>query len=247
MENPLYKLHLLLEQAHKESTRSHFHAQESLSFKETWSKVLDIDPNDNIAFMNAMSSVFKLLATSKEYIEKDERLNKPRNIDFLNKVGEAFSSLNFDSDMKHFRQYVKEETIMALSLLSDHIHLAYNLNESVLTVEEVNDLINEIDNLIDKITNSNLSEQVTLILFKNLSLIRTSLNHYKVSGIKGVEEALEQALGSILLNKKTLLPVVEDENVQGVFGIISKINSVLSVGVAVKELVAPLVDLITSK
>lgn len=52
-----------------------------------------------------------------------------------------------------------------------------------------------------------------------------------------MKSALKQTIGSLFVNNKIITPVVHGKNVKGVFNIIDKMNIVLSIGVAIKDLI----------
>ncbi|MDG1570096.1 MULTISPECIES: hypothetical protein [Bacillus cereus group] len=241
MENPASKLHTLLNEAYNDCRKASSH---NTSYRETWAKVFGIDPDDRTALLSSMNSTFQLFLTTKDYILKHDRLNNERNLKFLSNIENALSSMNFEGDMSRFKTYMDSETLTALSFISDHMGFIYDLHESKIDAEEITDLITEINNLVENITSSNLPGDVKSLLFKNLDLIRASLISYKISGVEGMKTALEQTIGSLFMNNEVITPVAQDENVKGIFNIIDKMNTVLSTGVAVKDLVGPIIGLL---
>ncbi|MEM5623729.1 hypothetical protein AAHB56_30925 [Bacillus thuringiensis] len=188
--------------------------------------------------------MLNLFQTTKEYIKNNERLNTTKNLNFLRSIEKALYSINFDGNMSSFTQHLDKETLTALYYMGENMNFIYDLNETTIDSEEINSLVNEVNELIDNITTANLPEEVKTILFTNLNNIRTSLISYKVSGIEGMKTALEQTIGSLFMNNEVITPVAQDENVKGVFNIIDKMNTVLSTGVAVKDLVGPIMGLL---
>ncbi|HDR4482487.1 TPA: hypothetical protein QCQ09_004127 [Bacillus cereus] len=244
MENPANKLHTLLNEAYNQCTRTVDFSGPYAPYKETWAKVFGIDPNDRTALLSSMNSTFQLFLTTKESIINHDLLNNERNLKFLSNIENALSSMNFEGSMKQFQTHMDSETLTALSFISDHMNFIYDLHESKIDSEEINELINEIDNLVENITSSNLPEDVKTILFKNLNSIRHSLISYRISGVDGMKAALEQTIGSMFVNNEVIIPVAQDENVRGVFNIIDKMNTVLSTGVAIKDLLGPIMGLL---
>ncbi|UBR28714.1 hypothetical protein LCG60_19035 [Bacillus sp. SD-4] len=241
MENPASKLHTLLTEAYDDCKGV---SSYNTDFRVTWAKVFGIDPNDSTALLSSMNSTFQLFLTTKEYIMQHDRLNNERNLKFLYNIENALSSMNFEGDMSHFMSFINSETLTALSFIGDHMSFIYDLHESKIDTQEISDLISEIDTLVENITASNLPEDIKSLLFKNLDSIRSSLISYKISGIEGMKTALEQTIGSLFMNNEIITPVAQDENVKGIFNIIDKMNTVLSTGVAVKDLVGPIIGLL---
>ncbi|MCR6850420.1 hypothetical protein [Bacillus sp. IBL03825] len=241
MENPAIKLHILLSDAYTDCKDL---ASYNTSFKETWTKVFEIDPNDRTALLSSINSMFQLFLSTKEYIMQHNRLNNERNLKFLRNIENALSSMNFEGDMGHFKSFIDSETLTALSFIGEHMGFIYDLHESKIDAKEISDLINEINALVENITSSSLPEEVKALFFKNLDSIRHSLISYKISGIEGMKTALEQTIGSLFMNNEIITPVAQDDNVKGIFNIIDKMNTILSTGVAVKDLVGPIIGLL---
>ncbi|EDX70168.1 hypothetical protein BC059799_1144 [Bacillus cereus NVH0597-99] len=244
MENPASKLHTLLSEVYTECARTSDFSGPYAPYKETWANVFGIDPDDRTALLASMNSTFQLFLTTKQSVLSHELLNNERNLKFLSNIENALSSMNFEGSMKKFETHMNSETLTALSFISDHMNFIYKFHESKLDSEEINKLINEIDNLVENITSSNLPEDVKTILFKNLDAIRHSLITYKFSGIEGMKDALGQTIGSMFVNNEVITPVAQDENVRGVFNIIDKMNTILSTGVSIKDLLGPIMGLL---
>ncbi|EEM02477.1 hypothetical protein [Bacillus pseudomycoides] len=240
MENPAYKLHNLLEKAYKECE-----AYDSTpKFRSTWAKVFEINPDDTSALLTSVNSLLSLFLTTQEYIKNNDKLNNDRNLKFLKRIEQSLSSLNIDGTMSTFKSYMNSETLTALSFISEHMSFVYDFHESVINAEEIGNLVSEIDKLVENITLSDLPEDIKSLLFKNLHTIRSSLISYKISGIDGMKTALEQTIGSLFMNNEVITPVAQDDNVKGIFNIIDKVNSILSTGVAAKDLIGPIFSLL---
>ncbi|PGE86636.1 hypothetical protein COF01_15400 [Bacillus pseudomycoides] len=240
MENPAYKLHNLLEKAYKECE-----AYDSTpDFRSTWAKVFEINPDDTSALLTSVNSLLSLFLTTQEYIKNNDKLNNDRNLKFLKRIERSLSSLNIDGTMSTFKSYMNSETLTALSFISEHMSFVYDFHESVINAEEISNLVSEIDKLVENITLSDLPEDIKSLLFKNLHTIRSSLISYKISGIDGMKTALEQTIGSLFMNNEVITPVAQDDNVKGIFNIIDKVNSILSTGVAAKDLIGPIFSLL---
>ncbi|PFE03799.1 hypothetical protein CN288_12540 [Bacillus sp. AFS023182] len=244
MENPALKLHVLLRQARHYCTNNNGN---HTPFRNTWSTVFQVDAEDISSLINSMHSMLSLVASTREYIEKNEKLYNEKNLNFLNRIESALSPMNFEGNMNHFLNYIDNETLTALSYMGDNMNFVYDFQEDPIDEEEINNLIDEINNLIDSITYSTLPEDVKSLLFNNLNSIRTSLFNYRISGIEGMKTALGQTIGSLFINNEAISPVVEDENVKGVFKIVDRMNSILSIGVAAKDLIGPVVGFLLNK
>ncbi|MFJ5564810.1 hypothetical protein [Lysinibacillus xylanilyticus] len=240
MENPAYKLHSILSDAYSRCGMD----GSSRNFSKTWANVFDIDEQDISALLNSINSLLNLVIKTKEYIQNNEFLNDEMNNRFLREIELSLSELNFDGSMRTFKSNINSETLTALKYIAKHMDLIYKFDNQNINDQDIKNLIREIDELIESITQSSLQEEVKLLLFKNLNLIREALFTYKISGAEGIQTALEQTIGSLFINNKSVIQVSKDENVKGLFNIIDKLNSILSTGVSIKDLLGPVFSLL---
>ncbi|MFJ7888419.1 hypothetical protein ACIQYL_10045 [Lysinibacillus xylanilyticus] len=241
MENPAYKLHAILNDAY---SRCSGVSGGNIKFKTTWSKVFEIDEQDTSALLNSINTLLNLVIKTKEFIQNNAILNDELNNKFIRNIEHSLSELNFEGNMISFKNYINSETLTALNYIAKHMDLIYKFENQNVNEEDVKNLIKEIDELIESITQSSLQEEVKLLLFKNLNTIRESLFTYNINGAEGIKTALEQTIGSLFINNKSIVQVSNDENVKGLFNIIDKLNSILSTGVAIKDLLGPVFSLL---
>ncbi|PGQ44350.1 MULTISPECIES: hypothetical protein [Bacillus cereus group] len=240
MENPALKLHSILNQVYTECSSYHSPPK----FEKTWGKIFELDPKDLSNILTSLNALFNLFHETKQYIVNHEKLNIDENLGYLNRIQRAIFSLDFEGSMSGFMSNMDKETLMALFFIGKQVDLVYALNESNINGEEISNLIQDVDMLTESIINSTLPKDVISLLIKNLDLIRSSLTSYKIFGTEGMKNALEQTIGSLFVNNEVITPVAQDENIKGVFNIIDKMNTVLSTGVAIKDLLGPIMGLL---
>ncbi|MFT9817507.1 hypothetical protein [Lysinibacillus sp. NPDC056185] len=238
LSNPALNLYHLVEKTYRQSYPNN-------SYKTSWSITFELTEdlnspaNNKIALIESINSMLKLYVDTKKLIEQNSRLNTERNKKYLNIIGDAISKIDIDGDMSHFFDTLNEERLEAFSFLAESIGYHYELNEATINSEEVDKLIAEVDDLITAIDESNLPDDAKFILVQNLHNIRESLFICKYSGVDALKPALEQSLGSLYLNHQQLEPISNEENFSRFFQVLERVNTLCSVGIAVKELALP--------
>lgn len=244
MINPALNLHTLLDEAYNNSVSSD-------EYQGTWMKVFNIvDKNyddtfsflyeeEKIALMDSISSMLGLYNETKSLVEKNPKLNSEKNQKHLSTIGKALYAIDFEGTMAHFHRTIDQETLTALSYIADTIGLVFDINEGSINSDEVDKLIAEVDDLISAIDESNLPNDAKFILVQNLHNIRKSLFECKFLGIDALIPALEQSLGSLYFNHQHLEPISNEENFSRFFRVLERVNTLCSVGTAVKELALP--------
>jgi hypothetical protein len=71
-------------------------------------------------------------------------------------------------------------------------------DEADLGIEQVGELSRELDDLLGRVESAELSPYVLAYVTKQLRLLQTALRWYKVRGVKGVHEGLEQVAGAAI-------------------------------------------------
>jgi hypothetical protein len=237
-ENPAAKLHTLLDSAKKKGNQN---------FRFTWANVFDIEQNDTSALLEKYNSLLNLYFSTKKIITENERLNNEKNIKYINLIGQALGLINFNNNTSQFISILTPEVMTALYYLSENISFIYDLPDSLISDDQLKEILEEVEELIFNITDSNLPPDVKQILVNNLYNIKESLHSYFITGIDGVRESLERSIGSTVMNNQVIAPEVENENVKGFFNVMLKINEIVSTLNGAKELIAPLTKFFLNK
>lgn len=233
MENPALKLHTILEGI--------LSFEGNHDIKDALSSTFKIPINGTNELINHLYYTQKLLDETILLVEQYERLNNAKNQKALHNIQQAFSSLDFNYTVYHFKISISEATLVALSYIADSIDDHFNFSNLNIDSNTVSELQNEIEELIKNISESNLPAEAKALLINNLSSIKLSLYQYTLFGEQELQKALEKTIGSIFVNNSTLTEISDDQNVSRFFGIIDKLNSVLELGNSVTDTVLPFV------
>jgi len=241
MINPAFKLHELLNEAYSRCGNK----LTPPGYKTTWSAVFGIDEEDTSSLLKSMISMINLLNSTKEYVIHDTMSYDDTDVLFLNRIENAISYMDFEGNMSHFSRSIDQETLTALRYMGKNINYVYKFSDQPIIIEEeIKDLIDEVENLIDSITDSVLKDEVKILLLKNLNIIRESLFTYRISGAEAMKAALEQTIGSLFINNEIIVSVEQSEEVSRTFKVIDKLNTILSTGVAAKDLIGSISKLL---
>ncbi|WP_375199775.1 hypothetical protein [Bacillus sp. RS11] len=235
MENPALKLHSILRETYDNTNAFD-------SYASSWARIFKIDRDDPLALMRNISGLLNLFNETLNLVEQNERLNTEKNKRFLLKIQDAIFDINFDGNMHKFTDSIDEETLTALYFIGELIYYQYDLNESKVDNEKVDEILNEVNDLIHSIAESPLPKDVQDILINNLILIKDALDRYKFWGEEVLRKALEQTIGSIAINK-SIIDENQDDNIYPRFGdVLGKTSSLITIGTAIKDYLLPLFD-----
>lgn len=235
MDNPALKLHSILSEAYNT-------VYSNDKYSSAWAKIFNVDENDRIALMRNISGILNLYNETLNLVEQNERLNTENNKKFLLKIQNAIFTINFEGNMIKFMDSLDEETLTALFFIGEIIYYQYDLNDSKIDSEKVDEILFEINDLIHSIAESILPKDVQDILINNLILIKDALYRYRFLGEKELRKALEQTIGSIAINK-SIIDENQDDNIYPRFGdVIGKTSSLITIGTAIKDYLLPLFE-----
>lgn len=225
-DNVILRVHNLIEQAYKEAGGSSL-----ASYRETWAKVFEVDEDDTSSLLSSLSLLFESLRTIRSIIESHPSLNDEKNMEFLNQIELGIYHVNLkDGTMGEFYKYIKTETLTAFYYIGKTLSLLNEFSVNELDSEEINSLISEIEELTHNFSISTLPDKLKLIAINKLNLIREALTQYAITGPKGIEDILEQTIGSVCLNADSFIPESNSPEVKGFFKFIRELSQLLGVG-----------------
>ncbi|WP_273836279.1 hypothetical protein [Guptibacillus sedimenti] len=236
-ENPFVRLHSILS---KSSTKVH----PNKSLRNLWADTFDVNSDDINLILIKHVELFRLYDEAKDILDSHEKLDTERNQNYLRKVLTLLKVANFEAKSELFQRHITQDTLTALYYLAENVSFIYSVENRAINVENIQDLLSDINTLQDNLMNSSLPEDITKIIYRNLSTIKYSLDEYELTGFRGVREALERSIGSIVINKDSLLEVKDSEEFTDFFKIITRLNTLYTGVDNVKKLGSPLLKLL---
>ncbi|AYV67632.1 hypothetical protein C2I06_12560 [Niallia circulans] len=236
MKSPAYMLYEILKEVNQQPlTRQS-------KYRDTWGSVLDIDKDDTIGLLTSISIIIDNLAKTKVFMENNDY--DEEDYKFIEKIERALGYVDTDGNMERFVNNIDSETVSVLKYIARDMNKDERFNYPEANLEEVKSLIIEVDNLMDSIVSSNLPKDIQSLLFRNLTSIREALSSYKVGGIQSIRDALERTLGSLMINHEKISSIANETPMKKTYSLLDKLNAIVSTGVGMKELLAPVMQLL---
>lgn len=222
-ENPASRLYDILLEANKISKDKPNDAK----FKATWASVFEVEENDLDKILQGIMGVHDLYNETKDIIQSNEKLNTDQNNKYLKNIYNAIYVINVQGSMKQFNSRMTSETLVAFSYIIQTIDLIYELPKTLISEDEKEDLIKNIDKLIKDFIDSDLPDDLKSTCTDSLSHIKESLVHYKIYGVKGLQESIVKATGELFLNPSTS-EYKGDKSIDNYFNFIQRINALVT-------------------
>jgi hypothetical protein len=185
--------------------------------------------------------------------EAKEALNNLENIDheiylkpFI-KLEKVLSTINLNQKWQTYSAEIDENTMYGLQFCSDT--LGRSIGYSSIENKQISELQKEIEELAERIINTELPSELKDLIINNLENLRRALVVYRINGIDGLQREFERTVGSLVLHhseiKNLEIESAGKHPVTDVFELMEKINKVITFAKTTKEIAAPIFALLT--
>lgn len=191
--NPAGRLYKLLFEAKR--------LPDKITVSEAWSKVVGCE-NDPVLVTKAVVQMYTLSQEIQSLIRIRDGLNHNLYLSSFDKLEQAFFPLNLSAHWQSAKQYLTDDALARLQFCAEELSKFYS--EESLPEEDLQDIINKTDGLFDSLYKSDLPDSIRLILLEEVGRIRNALNMYKITGAKGLKQALQSTIGAVIANNEEL-------------------------------------------
>ncbi|MCY8061009.1 hypothetical protein P8859_05935 [Bacillus spizizenii] len=228
--NAIFRLHDLIQTIYDRTTFG-----QSTNYKSIIADILDIDKDDIVSILRFTSSFIQLHTEVIDIVKTNPLLSSEKNLNFINKLEIAISKISVDKDIDAYTRHIDSNTILALDYMAEHLALLEKHEKMELQEEEINMFISEIENISSRLNESNLPFELKELVKNNLKVLKDSFLLYQVSGLDGVQSALEQIIGSVCLNQAAFENDSQSPEISGFMGMVRKLVEVVQAGNAVGQ------------
>lgn len=192
-----------------------------------------------------LANVSDLVKEAKAAIQSLEDVDLALHMRPFHKVDLFVSQLNLDAKWEAWTRHIDDATLLGLQFGADK--LARSSKALHNNGDEIAALRATVDQLFAEISDSSLPKELKMLLLRNLEGIRQAFVAYRVRGIDGVQAALEQSIGSMLLQPSAVESLKRDHKSisDAFFQVLQRLNTVVTLVKNVKELAAPTLDTLT--
>jgi hypothetical protein len=158
--------------------------------------------------------------------------NPPRHLFYVPGTFCVLDQSNLDASASDYFRSISSATTTALMFCADTLCIA---NQTAgLESSQIASMLESIDDLIAKVSDTDLDPGFKRALLRGLMEIRNALKMYEIVGPEGVKEAAENAIGSVIVMQNRVETATETEETKEVSAkFLSILNHVLSVTTSV--------------
>lgn len=236
--NPAGRLHDLLRAAQKQPPKE--------KARNAWAKVFGVEPSDTGMLLEMLANLIGLVSDTKTSIERLDDVDHALYLKPFKKLETFLSQVNLDAQWEQWQKQLDEPTLYGLQFAADR--LSRNTGSTSISEKDIESLQAELEQFVTSVLESDLPQGMKALFLRNLESLRHALLVYRIRGIDGLENELERAVGSLMLNQQHIPPAGDETPPrkfwERFFVVIDRINKAVTLSRGANELAGPTIQVI---
>jgi len=238
--NPAGRLHRILSEVAAKNG-------EGICVRDAWAPVFGCAAKDEAAVLRGLVEVYGLCEEVKNLIRLNPDLNHDLYLASFPKIEKAILPVNLGQQWKTLRGHLDGEVLARLQFCAEALQGFYS--EESISEEDLAQIQEMVSALYDAITDSSISAELKLALLEELDRIKKAILLIKIKGAKGVKEALQSLVGSVVANHQSLKQLQNDEPdiLKRLGGLLDKLDAFTSRALKLKRMLTGPVSYVLEK
>jgi len=178
-----------------------------LTAVDGWSKVLGLEEVDYIGIYAGIADIIQLTIDTRKAISGLNGYNQPLFLQSISTVLSGINAVNLQGTWASVTNQFDPLTVQGLQFCSTV--LDQHSNETSLNDDDIKSWLQEIDNLLDSITTSEIPDQLKIFFVEHLEKLRLALLHYWIFGTVGVQSSVERTIGAIFIRRSQFSTIAD--------------------------------------
>jgi hypothetical protein len=149
---------------------------------------------------------------------------------------------NLDSNWSNYKSYLNPAVLLNLAHCAEALS---KYDEIKLETEEIDNLSNDIDNLFEKVRDSDINVELKTIMLHLLEGLRRSISEYFIRGAAGIRDHLAYFLGTAFQNSEKFKLHKDTEEVKSFWNIFARADNMTTVAVNAIQLTCNIMKLLS--
>lgn len=238
--NPAGRLHRILSEVAAKNG-------DGICVRDAWAPVFGCNAKDEAAVLRGLVEVYGLCEEVKNLIRLNPDLNHDLYLASFPKIERAILPVNLGQQWKALRVHLDGEVLARLQFCAEALQGFYS--EESISEEDLSQIQEMVSALSDAITDSSISAELKLALLEELDRIKKAILLIKIKGAKGVKEALQSLVGSVVANHQSLKQLQNDEPdiLKRLGGLLDKLDSFTARALKLKRMLTGPVSYVLEK
>ena len=239
--NPLARLYDILEtvitytDAHHDPTMEGG-VEETTSLRSVWVKAIatgSLEDWEDEHYYDSLIELIRLIDRCQQTVNQSQSISSEDQKLFLDQLARVkeFAFGIHVMDWEDFSEQFTDDFLLALRWAVRE--MSRHISEPVVPEDELRSLQFDIEELIDKVLESNLSTDLKRSLIEGLRAIHKAIVDYRITGAEGIRETVDRNLGLIVRYRDEIEGVTDAEGKRTLsryWRIVEKTDRLVSIG-----------------
>ena len=213
----------------------------SMPAQNAWIRAFSLDA---LGFLQKLHELMFIVESCEQVVRQEQATNQDLYLKQITKAKKGLSLLSIISgSWGDFLAILDDNFMVSLLLLSDIV--STRSGEEVISQEELASLQSDVEDLINKVVDSDIDADVKSVLRDGIEAVRQAILNYRIFGAEGIRQALDRNVGLVFRYGEDFKNASENEGKQVIsdyFDLLKKVDIVISTASKIKQLVSPIIN-----
>lgn len=216
--NSARRLHDLLSAVHQRS--------QAVPLRQVWAELFSLRHDDTVEIWRHLILLDGLFTQVREELRAVESDPEPFTRHFGG-VSHSLRYLTLDHSVNELQKAITPQFLEGLHLAAYVIDKGRS--ERLLTENDLGELSKQLHDLFEEVEAAEFDARLRELSLRIIETLQNAINTYRISGIKAFEQALEEAIGSLLfhLRRRPVDPPPKDQ-VRKVWATLAKVEAIMA-------------------
>ena len=210
------------------------------SAQDIWMEALGIDESQ---FYDEQFDLLRVVDACEQLIIRNQTINRNRYGDRIQRVKMGILCVG-SSSWERFRLCITDDFMDVLDVTSDNMFVSGS--EEVIPEEALASLQEDVEDIINRVRDSDIENELKSVLFDGLASVRNALLYYQTFGAEGIRQAIDRNFAlPFRYSDEFIRASGSDEGkniVSAFFEFLKRLNVVVSTGLKIKQISGPAID-----
>ena len=202
-----------------------------------WTAALEIGVPEDLSSL--LCDLIADVIECERIVDRDIRIDENIHLKHISRVKSGLLGVQL-GNWESFRKTFDDGLLDILQLMSENMSMY--VGEEVIPEEELASLQADVEDLINKVVDSDIDVDIRNVLFEGLEAVRDALLKYQVYGAEGIRNAVDKNVGSYARHKEGFYTASQTEwrgVINAYMEFINEVNVALSKALKFKPLAKP--------
>lgn len=212
--------------------------------REIWSNILEINDKNESLLMSRLGKAMELPNQIIEELKKIDGTDEDSYKHWSTCVNRAFMQQNLNANWETFINQIDAHTIPYLKISKQL--LAAHANIKSIPENELIKIKEEVEELLQIIRDSNISDDIRSYLIGSLSKMLNSIIEYKITGYEPILSNIDEIVGHAVTDSNFREEMKSNEVGSKVWGTLHNISAVVTLATGLPQLAKDAIKLLTN-